>query len=161
MQKVFGATQRQDGLYLIGRKKWELIYGYGVENDMGYNWRKRYSGTKPTAEEVIADIKSVINSETDKAILEGFKWRGTAIWLSAENQFNYKAAYDLAVQSAGATLPVTFKFGTDDAPEYYQFKTLDDLTDFYTAAISYISQTLQKGWDEKEQIDFDTLDIDE
>ena len=38
------------------------------------------------------------------------------VWLSSENQFNYKAAYDLAVQTGGATLPVTFKFGTDEVP---------------------------------------------
>jgi hypothetical protein len=57
------------------------------------------------------------------------------VWLSSENQFNYKAAYDLAVQTGGATLPVTFKFGTDEVPQYREFVTLEELTDFYTKAM--------------------------
>ena len=28
------------------------------------------------------------------------------IWLSSENQFNYKVAYDLALQTNGANLPI-------------------------------------------------------
>ena len=76
------------------------------------------------------------------------------VWLSAENQFNYKSAYDLAVQTAGATLPVTFKFGTDEQPQYRKFTTLDELTDFYSKAMAYIQTTLAEGWKEKDAIDW-------
>ena len=48
------------------------------------------------------------NSQTDAAILSGFAYNGAHVWLSVENQYNYKAAYDLAVQTGGETLPVTF-----------------------------------------------------
>ena len=48
------------------------------------------------------------------------------VWLSTENQYNYKAAYDLAVQTGGETLPVTFKFGSDEQPEYHTFEKLDE-----------------------------------
>ena len=69
-------------------------------------------------------------------------------------QFNYKSAYDLAVQTAGATLPITFKFGTDKQPQYRKFTTLDELTDFYSKAKAYIQTTLAKGWKEKDAIDW-------
>ena len=38
-------------------------------------------------------------------------WNNKRIWLSSENQFNYKVAYDLALQTNGANLPIIFKFG--------------------------------------------------
>jgi hypothetical protein len=38
------------------------------------------------------------------------------VWLSTENQFNYKAAFDLATQTGGKSLPVTFKFGSTNNP---------------------------------------------
>jgi hypothetical protein len=68
------------------------------------------------------------------------------VWLSTENQFNYKAAYDLAVQTQGATLPVMFKFGTTDKPVYYTFEDMETFTDFYTKAIHYVNTNLSEGW---------------
>jgi hypothetical protein len=68
------------------------------------------------------------------------------VWLSSENQFNYKAAYDLAVQTGGASLPVKFKFGTTEDPVYYTFTNINDLSDFYMSAMRYINQTLDQGW---------------
>lgn len=32
MEKVYGATSAQNGLYHIGRNKWEVIYGFGKDN---------------------------------------------------------------------------------------------------------------------------------
>ena len=69
-------------------------------------------------------------------------------------QFNYKAAYDLAVQTAGKTLPVVFKLGTDEKPVYKQFTTLNELSNFYNQAMTYIQNTLAKGWRTKDSIDF-------
>ena len=48
------------------------------------------------------------------------------VWLTMEDQFNYKAAYDIAVQSNGKLLP-TFKFGTTENPIYHKFEDLEDL----------------------------------
>lgn len=74
------------------------------------------------------------------------------IWLSSENQFNYKAAYDLAV-TFGGNLPCVFKFGTTENPIYYEFTETEDLTDFYLSAMNYINNTLAEGWKEKDNID--------
>lgn len=73
--------------------------------------------------------------------------------LSGENQFNYKSAYDLAVQTGGGTLPVTFKFGTDMEPVYRTFETLEELTDFYTKAMRHIQNALADGWEKKDAFD--------
>jgi hypothetical protein len=119
---------------------------------IGYNestcgtWMTDIIYEKPT--EVLAKriILDWYNKDIDYKILSGFVWKNMPVWLSSENQFNYKAAYDLAVQTNGESLPVTFKFGTSDNPIYYTFETLEDFTDFYTSAINYINQTLAEGW---------------
>lgn len=108
---------------------------------------------KPTLAEVKGFVLGVIDAQTDAKILMGFVWQGLEVWLSTENQFNYKAAFDLAVQT-GQNLPVTFKFGSTDAPVYHQFSTLEELTDFYTSAMRYINVTLQEGWQRKDNFDF-------
>lgn len=163
MEKIYGATERQDGLYSIGRNKWELFYGFVKDNpddETGYNWRQKFK-YKPSIEEIRAIIKETINKETDRRILEGFVWKGMSVWLSSENQFNYKAAYDLAVQTGGATLPVRFKFGTDAVPVYYTFESLEDFGSFYTSAMRHIDAALNDGWDEKGLVDNITFDADE
>lgn len=157
LEKIYGATARQDGLYKIGRNKYELIYGYGVDGENGYNWRRRYRNL-PTVEELKTDIEDTINAHTDEKILKGFSWNGKKVWLSFENQFNYKAAYDLAVQKQGATLPVKFKLGEDEGkPVYHTFEEMDEFSDFYTKATAYVNQTLKEGWAEKDSVDYDAL----
>ena len=94
------------------------------------------------------------NEQIDNKILKGFVWKGMHVWLSSENQFNYKAAYDLAIQTQGATLPVKFKFGTSEKPIYYTFETIDDLSDFYMSAMNYINTQLNEGWIKKDSIDW-------
>lgn len=111
-------------------------------------------GFKPRLGDVQQAILNDINTKTDKFILSGFVWKDMNIWLSTENQFNYKAAYDLAIQTNGATLPVVFKFGTAENPVYYEFKDLDTITDFYTKAMFYINTTLKEGWELKDSIDW-------
>lgn len=163
MEKIYGAKERQDGLYSIGRNKWELFYGFGKDNpddESGYNWRQKFK-QKPSLADIRAIIKETINNETDRKILEGFVWKGMPVWLSTENQFNYKAAYDLAVQTNGATLPVRFKFGTDAVPVYYNFESLEDFADFYTQAMVHINTVLNEGWAEKDLADSITFEADE
>lgn len=109
---------------------------------------------KPSLEKIQDLIYDWYNKQTDKAILEGFVWKDMPIWLSSENQFNYKAAFDLAMMSEGANLPIKFKFGTTKDPIYYTFETVGDLSDFYMQAMSYINDTLDKGWQQKDSINW-------
>ena len=94
---------------------------------------------------IIADI----NARTDEKIVGGLVWTPQAggdpipVWLSTENQFNFKSAYDLAVQKQGATLPVTFKMGEDEEgnPVYHTFETMEDADDFYLECLWPTSTT--------------------
>ena len=95
------------------------------------------------------------NDLTDRPILSGFSFEGSTVWLSSENQLNYKAAFDLAVQTNGASLPVTIKLGTDDKPVYRVFTQLEDFRAFYTSALSYIQQTIADGWKLKDDFNSD------
>ena len=161
-EKIYGAEEAQNCLTKVGRKEYEAIYGYG-EDEMGsYNWRKRYDH-KPAITEVRSDIESLINERTDAAILTGFSWRGVSVYLSTENQFNFKASYDLAVQTQGATLPVKFKLGEDGdgTPVYHVFSEMEEFEDFYTKAISYVNDTLNAGWQEKDSVDYNDYIVED
>lgn len=118
------------------------------------SWNMHIFASKPSFIELRSLIIDEINKITDKTILDGFKWKDMAIWLSAENQFNYKAAYDLAFQTNGANLPVIFKFGSIEEPIYYKFNTLEELQDFYIESMSYINKQLEIGWNKKDSIDW-------
>lgn len=106
----------------------------------------------------LSEIKSLIidwyNTQTTEKIKSGFTYQDAAVWLSNENQFNYKVAYDNAVQTNGTSLPVKFKFGTDDAPVYKQFNTVKELKAFHVAWTTYISTLLAAAWSEKDKIDW-------
>ena len=99
-------------------------------------------------------IREYYNNKIDEEIISGMKWKGMRVWLSSENQFNYKAAYDLAVQTNGINLPVVFKFGEINEPQYYEFKDLKELSEFYLLSMQHIQKTLEKGWKLKDSIDW-------
>ena len=154
-----GAEKRQDQVIKIGVKNYLLIFGYGIDEDgNGYNMRKNYDH-KPTKTELKEDITQLIDGITDSKILQGFRWNEVNVYLSTENQMNYKAAYDLAVQTSGATLPVKFKLGEDESGNavYHTFEDLAEFTDFYIKSISYVSDCLNEGWEEKDSIDYEKL----
>lgn len=152
MEKVYGATGRMDQLMLIGLNRWELIYGYGTDGVSGWTYRQRFTH-KPTEEEIRKILIEQINRNVEEKILCGLMWRNMPIWLSTENQMNYKAAYDLAVQTNGESLPVKFKFGTDETPVYYSFVSLDDFYEFHKVWTSFVQHTLEEGWQEKDGLD--------
>lgn len=57
------------------------------------------------------------------------------------------------MQTGGATLPVTFKLGTDEHPEYKTFDNLGQLTEFYRQTVLYIRETLAAGRKRKDALD--------
>nr|DAU61427.1 MAG TPA: protein of unknown function (DUF4376) [Crassvirales sp.] len=126
--------------------------GNKVESNVG-TWAEHVFRNKPSLSQIKDFILTEINKRTDRLILSGFVWKGVPVWLSMENQLNYKTAYDLAVQTNGQVLP-TFKFGTTESPVYYKFESLEDLKDFYISAMSYVTDTLAAGWQEKDKIDW-------
>lgn len=117
-------------------------------------WTEAIISPKPSLSQIKSFIIDAINKRTDEKIISGFEWNGMSVWLSSENQFNYKAAYDLAVQTNGANLPTVFKFGSNDEPKYHKFDTVEELTDFYVKAMTYINEQLAIGWVKKDAIDW-------
>lgn len=137
------------------RVRWDLQPYINEEGEQqGVSFAEAEFTHKPGLEEVKKVVLDWMNGQIDNDILSGFTWEGMAVWLSSENQFNYKAAYDLAVQTGGANLPVTFKFGTTEEPVYHEFKELSELTDFYVKAMKYINDTLAEGWTKKDAMEW-------
>ena len=118
------------------------------------SWQEYRFNYIPTLDEIKNVIFDFYNKETDEKIISGHIWNGMNVWLSSENQFNYKVAYDIAVQTNGGNLPVKFKFGTDNNAIYYEFKTLEELFDFYVSSINYVQKTLEEGWQKKDSINW-------
>lgn len=151
MEKCYGAEERRDQLIVLGTGQCVLIYGHGEEDGQGFDYRHRFDH-RPMASEVLKVITDHVDSLTDQKILTGYRWQGKNVYLSSDNQFNFKAAYDVAVQTEGAQLPIKFKIGEDaeGLPMYHTFNSMNAFTDFYTGAISFIQQTLAAGWEEKD-----------
>lgn len=140
------------------QQKWVIRWDMKPESD-GVSYYEERINYKPTFEDIQNIVLNGMNKEIDRNILEGFVWKNMAIWLSTENQFNYKAAYDLAVQTNGMNLPITFKFGTTQEPIYYTFENVQDLSDFYISAMSYINTRLSEGWVKKDSVDWSIYNI--
>lgn len=140
----------------------QIVISYGLKQVDGdlYEWHEvslnKTSTNALTLDIVKTAILGDINHRTDEKILSGLVWQDKPVWLSTENQFNFKAAYDLAVQTQGATLPVTFKLGEqeDGTPVYHTFETQQDIGDFCTACTQWTQQQRESGWQEKDGIDW-------
>ncbi len=155
MQKVTGNSGVQPIECTNPRKdKWKIRWDI-VENEDGTaKYMEEDFDHKPSIDEVREVILGWHNDNIDAKIICGFVWKNREVWLSTENQFNYKAAYDLAVQTNGTSLPVKFKFGTEEEPYYHEFTDLEELREFYTQALAYIRSVLEEGWAEKDKLDF-------
>lgn len=150
--KIHGVAQPVQCINPI-RDIWMITWSPETDEEGSTSYLSETIEHKPS----IAEIKDIVlgwyNAEIDKQILSGFVWKEMPVWLSMENQFNYKAAYDLAVQTGGKLLP-TFKFGTTENPVYHTFESLEDLQDFYLKAMTYVNETLNQGWNVKDTINW-------
>ena len=163
MIRVFGektlptVEKVSDGVYIV---RWDYEPIDDDQDHCMYVYEYMYGNIS------IEDIKILIinwyNDQTDYKILNGFYWDNKPVYLSTENQFNFKAAYDLAIQTNGSNLPVTFKLGEiNNEAVYYTFETVEELNEFYTKAVSHINKCLNDGWQKKDLIDWDNYKIPE
>lgn len=128
--------------------------GINIETPLAI-WEKYIFNHIPSIDEIKNIIISYYNNITDKKILSGFVWNGMKVWLSTENQFNYKSMFDIAIQTKGSNLPVKVKFGDNENIIYYEFSDLEELSNFYHEMINYIQNTIQNGWEKKDNINWD------
>ena len=150
-----GSEQPNNMLMVNSDNEVVVFFGHGTDEIGNFRWRKDYDH-RPTIAEVRADIESLVNGITDNRILKDFVWRGRHVWLSSENQFNFKCAYDLAYQTEGASLPAKYKLGEDGngQPIYFVFEDLETFGDFYLSAIEWIQTCINEGWEIKDSIDY-------
>ena len=99
------------------KNKWRVRWDI-EEKDGAASYEEAEFDHRPQMDEVLEVLRNWYNAKTEGLIRTGFVWEKIPVWLSVENQVNYKAAFDLAVQTEGANLPVVFKFGTDEKPVY-------------------------------------------
>lgn len=112
--------------------------------------------SKPSVKEIRETIEEYVNSNVSNKIINGFVYDGKKINLSKENQMNYKAAYDLAVQTNGANLPYKIKTSSlnGSTAQYIVFNTLEEISTFYLGMNEHINKCLEKGWETKDSIDY-------
>lgn len=135
------------------RNKWRVRFDVTNNEDGSVSYLEEEFIYKPSLDEIKSLIIDYFNSKVAEEIKTGFVWTEKNVWLSQENQMNYKAAFDLAVQTSGENLPVKFKFG-DQSSEYYIFKEVDELKDFYLKMNKHINNALERGWIAKDSIDW-------
>lgn len=139
------------------RVRWDIQPETGEDADkqaVSYYETEIILRHKPNINDIKQAVLEGVNRMIDEKIISEFVWNDMPVWLSSENQFNYKAAYDLSVQTGGQTLPVLFKFGDTENPIYHQFTTQEELSDFYIKAMQFISDTLSAGWIMKDSINW-------
>lgn len=166
MEKVYGTYTLALECINTFTNKWRVRWGQSSEtktdseSNMTTNnffYEEEFVGVKPSLDEIKDIVVAYYNSLCDKEILSGFQYNGNMVWLSAENQFNYKAAFDIAFQLkilGQEYSPVTFKLGDVEAPVYETFNTFTDLQAFVISVFTYINQTLAKFWTIKDAIDW-------
>lgn len=162
MQKRYGATDRQDGLYKAGRNKWDVFYGFGKDSDdsdTGWNWYERFNH-RPTREEIVALINKQIDAATDERIANGMVWNGKPVRLDTESQTNILGILVNLPYDDGSMFPMTFKLGdyADSTPAFHEFASAEEFAGFAKAATDHKQTAYAEGWQEKvllKSINFD------
>ncbi len=119
---------------------------------------------KPTSEDALKLVIEDINKLTDEKILNGYEWtilhgadagKTVKVWLSKENQNNFKAKHDAAlVYPEIVTFPMTYKVSEDDSGKavYEVFESIQELAQFYLGGLAYIEQCYGAGWQMKDSL---------
>lgn len=81
--------------------RWDFVPERDEEgNETGiYSYEEEVLYHIPQLDEVKEMITSWYNKQVDGAILRGCRWNDIPVWLSMENQFNYKSVFDLAAMT--------------------------------------------------------------
>jgi len=135
----------------------KYIVSWGLKNIGGdnYKWNYEIFNTKPSIDTIKKTITDYINSQTRFCIENKFRWNGMSIYLSIENQIDYKLLFDTTSLLEGSNLPEKVKFKINGESIYYDFETIDDMKDFIIAMNNHIRACLEVGNKAKEEINYD------
>lgn len=159
MQKIYGASGRQDCLMQIGKNKYEIIYGFGKDNEndeTGWNYRHRFSHF-PSIEEIKLVINSQIDADVDNATLTGLTWNDMPVYFDSEFQANVLGILAILGIKGDSLFPKTFKLGNyeDGSPAFHEFTSAIEFADFADSLINHKEDCYKSGWQQKEMLEND------
>lgn len=127
------------------RGTWRVRLGI-TPTETGAEWMEEDFDHRPTADEIRALFVELVNEKVQQSILTGMVYNDMPVWLSEENQLNFRST---------PTVPVRFKLGEaeDGSPVYHTFTTQKELTAFNKAVADHIAACLNEGWTEKDCFD--------
>lgn len=171
MNKVSG---KKSDFALVREEESRIVIGYGLQKVTGqnlYEWFEVYIPKTQCSQLTLQVVKDAIcadiDAQTDAAILNGYDWtvkhgddagKVVKVWLSKENQNNFKAKHDAAlVYPDLVKFPMTYKISEDSEKNaiYEVFESIEELATFYLGGINYIQTCYEAGWAEKGAIDWE------
>lgn len=158
MEKVYGSPKRQDGLYKVGRNKYEIIYGFGKDNEedeIGWNYRQRFKN-RPTLDEIKAVINAQLSADADERKRNGFQWKGVPVRYDEEAERNITGLSVKIPRLGAAMFPLKFKLGDypDGSPAFHEFADAEEFESFTDALMMFSQECYNKSWQEKAAIDW-------
>jgi hypothetical protein len=162
MDKIYGSPGRQDGLYKIGRNKWELIYGFGKDSEddeTGWNYRQRFN-YRPGLDEIKNIIFKVIEDDNAAKLRYGLVWNGLPVEYTEERKSDLTGLL-VALQGNILQLPITLNLGsnTDGSPVFYEFTSEEDVSSVASALSAHKIAVCNEEWKEKYSVDWTVYDI--
>lgn len=156
MEKVYGATGRQDGLYKIGRNKWELIYGFGKDSEQeqtGWNYRQRFS-SKPSLDEIKEIVTAQIEADYTEKLMAGFEWNGKCVEYSEERKSDFTGLIT-GLQSGLFQLPLTINL-SDTALVLHEFASIEEIGEVAAGICAHKTAVTNAKWQEKSSINWES-----
>ena len=147
MLKTYGASAAQDGVRKIGKKKWEICFGFFKDNDSdttGYNYRQRFDHC-PTAEEAKAVILEQLTQHFAEAMTRGFLWNGLRVEYTEERKGDFTGLL------TRERVPITMNLGPDKNgnPQFFNFTTLEQLQQVSDGFIDHRIAICSAEWQAK------------
>lgn len=169
LKSEFAYLQEDASRIIIG-------YNYHEVDETHAEWNEVYVYKKQRSSLSFAEIKKAIkddiDSDTDDKILCGYEWtilhgddegKTVKVWLSKENQNNFKAKHDAAKEYPDlVTFPMKYKVSEDENENaiYEVFESFEELVRFFVGGLGYIETCYQAGWAIKDSIDFSVYKTD-
>lgn len=162
MDKVYGSPKRQDGLYKVGRNKYELIYGFGKDNEIdetGWNYRLRFNHL-PALDEIKSVIIETVEREFAEKLRYDLEWNGLRVEYTEERKSDLTGLI-VALQGGLIQLPITLNLGTtqNGAPVFHEFTTTEELASVAVALSNHKITICEQEWNEKYSIDWSVFDV--
>lgn len=149
MEKVYGSHKRQDGLYKVGRNKWEVIYGFGKDDatsETGWNWRQRFTH-RPTLDEIKEAIIDAIKTESAYQLRYGLKWNGLTVEYTEERKSDLTGII-VGLQGGFMQLPIELNLGSsaDGTPSVFTFTTPAEIGEVAAGIAAHKTAVSKAEW---------------